>query len=80
MKKHPADESSVPMSLPDRISDDIGGAFTIGLAYIGDRLGLFSALAVAGPCSSVELAERTGLQERYVREWLRAHVASARPG
>ena len=55
---------------------DIGGAFTMALAYIGDRTGLFKALAGAGRLSSVELAIRTGLNERYVREWARAMVAS----
>jgi 2-polyprenyl-3-methyl-5-hydroxy-6-metoxy-1,4-benzoquinol methylase len=62
--------------IAERVADDLGGAFTVGLAYIGDRLGLFVALAGLGRTSSVGLAERTGLQERYVREWLNAMVAS----
>jgi 2-polyprenyl-3-methyl-5-hydroxy-6-metoxy-1,4-benzoquinol methylase len=62
--------------ITERVADDLGGAFTVGLAYIGDRLGLFAALARLGRSSSVGLAERTGLQERYVREWLNAMVAS----
>src|SRR5688572_10890172 len=37
---------------------------------IGDRLGLYDALAEAGPLTSAELARRTGTVERYVREWL----------
>jgi hypothetical protein len=62
--------------ITERVADDLGGAFTVGLAYIGDRLGLFAALAGLGRSSSVGVAQRTGLQERYVREWLNAMVAS----
>ncbi len=39
------------------------------LIHLGDRLGLYRALQGAGPLSSPELAERTGLHERWVREW-----------
>jgi SAM-dependent methyltransferase len=42
---------------------------------MGDRLGLYRALAGAGPLSSGELAARTGTAERYVREWLNAQAA-----
>ena len=59
-----------------RIVSDMGGAFTMALAYIGDRLGIYQEMRDAGPVTSEELASRTGLQERYVREWLRAMVAS----
>jgi hypothetical protein len=40
------------------------------MAGIGDRLGLFAVLAANEAQSSAELADRTGLQERYLREWL----------
>lgn len=59
----------------DRLLADLSGAMAGVLCGIGDRLGLFTALA-AGPCGSVELAERTGLDERYLREWLHC-LASA---
>ncbi len=59
-----------------RVVNDMGGAFTMALAYIGDRLGLYRALRDSGPVTSAELAARTSLDERYVREWLRAMVAS----
>jgi hypothetical protein len=62
--------------IAERVVDDVGGALTVGLAYIGVRLGLFSALAASGRTTSVDLAQRIGLAERYVREWLRAMVAS----
>lgn len=47
-------------------------AATIGtaLAVIGEQLGLYRAMAGAGPITSEELASRTGTSERYVREWL----------
>jgi 2-polyprenyl-3-methyl-5-hydroxy-6-metoxy-1,4-benzoquinol methylase len=63
-------------SLAERVAEDLGGAFTVGLAYLGDRLGLFAALAAGGPATSEEVAQRAGLHERYVREWLNAMVAS----
>lgn len=59
-----------------RVVGDMGGAFTMALGYVGDRLGLFKAMAGAGPVSSVDLARKTNLNERYVREWLRAMVAA----
>ena len=55
---------------------DVGGAFVAGLGYIGDRLGLFKALARDGAVSSSDLAGRLGLDERYVREWLKAMVSA----
>src|SRR5512146_1947012 len=45
-------------------------AATVVLAALGDRAGLFKSLAEHGPGTSGELASRTGLSERYVREWL----------
>lgn len=59
-----------------QVVKDMGGAFTMALGYIGDRTGLFKALAGAGPLSSAELARKVGLNERYVREWARAMVAA----
>src|SRR5690349_24621703 len=54
------------------------GAITTMMVHLGDRLGLYRALAAAaGPVTTDELAERTGLDERWVREWLH-NQASAR--
>jgi len=55
---------------------DLGAALTAGLVVIGDKLGLYKALAAHGPLSSVDLAQRTGTAERYVREWLAAQAAA----
>ncbi|MCA1673966.1 MAG: SAM-dependent methyltransferase, partial [Actinobacteria bacterium] len=52
------------------IVGDLGAAASAVLVRIGDRLGLYKAMAGAGPLSSAVLAERTGTTERYVREWL----------
>lgn len=54
----------------ERVVLDVGTAMRGGLMYIGDRLGIFRALADSGPVTAVELSERTGLSERYLREWL----------
>ena len=59
-----------------QLNNDIGAAMLGAMNYLGDRLGLFKAMADAGWISSNELAERTGLSERYIREWLGA-VTSA---
>ena len=48
---------------------DFGSILSGALINIGDKLGLFTAMAESGPVSPNELAERTGTTERYVREW-----------
>ncbi|WP_020098950.1 class I SAM-dependent methyltransferase [Mycobacterium sp. 360MFTsu5.1] len=53
---------------------DMGAAISAGLVLIGDRLGLYKALA-AGPLTATQLAEKTGTVERYVREWLANQAA-----
>jgi hypothetical protein len=53
-----------------RFVEDIGGAIAAPLFLIGDKLGLYRAMADAEPLTPAELAERTGCHERYVREWL----------
>jgi SAM-dependent methyltransferase len=59
-----------------QVSRDGAGAIAWPLALLGDRLGLFTALAAGEPVNSEELAERTGLAERYLREWLLAMAAA----
>jgi 2-polyprenyl-3-methyl-5-hydroxy-6-metoxy-1,4-benzoquinol methylase len=59
-----------------RVIGDAGGALILPLALVGDRLGLFTALASAGSATPGELARRTGLNERYLREWLLAMAAA----
>src|ERR687890_1941930 len=53
-----------------KVVTDFGAALSSSLVYIGQKLGLYKALAEAGPSTPAELAARTGTVERYVREWL----------
>ena len=55
---------------------DLGGAFSVPTVRIGFRLGLFDALHSGGAATAAELASRTNLAERYVREWAMAQAAS----
>src|SRR6516164_8040427 len=59
-----------------RVLADSAAAATIVLAALGDRVGLFKNMAEHGPGTSGELASRTGLSERYVREWLAGMFAA----
>ena len=54
---------------------DMGAAFSAALVVIGEKIGLYKAMAGAGPMTSTELAKKTGAAERYVREWLAAQAA-----
>ena len=63
------------MSFVFRAVDEVGATLNTALVVMGDKLGLYKALAGAGPLTPVELARRTGVSERYVREWLNAQAA-----
>jgi 2-polyprenyl-3-methyl-5-hydroxy-6-metoxy-1,4-benzoquinol methylase len=63
-------------ALTRQIGVDFGAALTVALAYIGDRLGIFKAMANGTPMTSQQLAERTRLNERYLREWAATMAAS----
>ncbi len=57
-------------ALLGRVVNDLGASLSSSLTYLGQKLGLFAALAREGPLTSTELASSTGTVERYVREWL----------
>jgi len=59
-----------------RLFGHLGGAMTSAMVYLGDHLGLYRALTAAGPLDAPALAERTGLHERWVREWLHQQGAA----
>lgn len=59
-----------------RVFDALGGAMTAAMICLGDRLGLYRALADGEPVTSALLASRTGLHERWVREWLQQQGAA----
>jgi len=54
---------------------ELGAGLNAALVIIGDKLGLYKAMAGAGPMTSAELAQKTATTERYVREWLSAQAA-----
>lgn len=60
-----------------KMLEQFSGTMTVLLAAIGDRLGLFKDLVAHGPATAAELAGRTGLNERYVREWLGGLAAAS---
>jgi len=63
-------------ALADRLFESELRTLELYTIYVGERLGLYRALVEHGPASSAELAERTGSNERYIREWLEQHAAS----
>ena len=56
---------------------DLGASVHAGMVVIGERLGLYKALA-EGPVTAAELAKKTKTDERYLREWLASQAAGAR--
>jgi SAM-dependent methyltransferase len=58
-----------------RFVQDLGATISAGNVLIGDELGLYRAMAEAGPLTPAELATYTGTAERYVREWLPGQAA-----
>ena len=62
------------MAFLNRFVGDLGATMAAGSVVVGDRLGLYRALA-GGPLRPQELAERTGTAPRYVEEWLRGQAA-----
>ena len=63
-------------SLVERLVGDVGAAMSGALVALGDHLGLFQAMKDGMPVTSDELARKTGIRERYLREWLSALAAS----
>jgi SAM-dependent methyltransferase len=59
-----------------RVAGALTGAATTAMVVVGDELGLYRALAGAGPVTPAELATKTGTHERYVREWLAQQAAA----
>jgi 2-polyprenyl-3-methyl-5-hydroxy-6-metoxy-1,4-benzoquinol methylase len=60
-----------------RAVEEVGATLNAALVVMGDKLGLYRALAGTGGLTPAELAERTGTAERYVREWLNAQAAGS---
>ena len=64
------------MQFVQKAVGDVGAVLAGSMVVIGDRLGLYRAMAGAGPVDSETLAAQTGTTERYVREWLAAQAAA----
>jgi SAM-dependent methyltransferase len=62
------------MTFVGKFVGDLGATISAGNVVVGDRLGLYRALA-EGPANAGQLAERTGTDPRYVDEWLRGQAA-----
>ncbi|WP_298874539.1 class I SAM-dependent methyltransferase [uncultured Bradyrhizobium sp.] len=63
-------------SFMGKMIGDVGAAMSASLMLLGDKLGLYKALAKGGPMDPATLAQTTGTSERYIREWLSAQAAS----
>jgi SAM-dependent methyltransferase len=63
-------------ALMGKLVGEFGGALTGALILMGDRLGLYKAMADGEPRTSAEVAKKAKLKERYVREWLSAQAAA----
>jgi SAM-dependent methyltransferase len=71
----PVDEAKLQKFM-EKMVGDLGAAMGAALVSVGDKLGLYRAMAGAGPITSADLAKKTGTDERYVREWLAAQAAA----
>ena len=71
----PAVSEEKLMEFVFRAVDEVGATLNAALVVMGDKLGLYRALADGGPQTPAELAGRTGTAERYVQEWLNAQAA-----
>ena len=69
------DEAKLEQFLGQAVTD-MGAAMNGALVAIGGQLGIWKAMADAGPLTTEEIAERAGVAERYVREWASAQAAS----
>src|SRR6185295_13731823 len=62
--------------LMGKLVGDLGATLTGALVLLGDHLGLYKAMANGTPVTPREIAKKTKLKERYVREWLSAQAAA----
>lgn len=84
MSSHTTEQGSLAGGSAPQTADEVAlrvvqsavGAAEIMAIYLGDRLGWYRALAADGPATAGELAERTGTNARYAREWLEHQAVS----
>ncbi|MBB4509604.1 class I SAM-dependent methyltransferase (plasmid) [Rhizobium johnstonii] len=63
-------------ALVGRLVGDVGAAMSGALVVLGDQVGIYKAMADGTPMSVQDLAKKTGIKERYLREWLSAQAAA----
>lgn len=63
-------------ALVGRLVGDVGAAMSGALVVLGDKVGIFKAMVDGAPMSAQQLAAKTGVRERYLREWLSAQAAA----
>lgn len=59
-----------------KVLEDITGALTVLLGFMGDQAGVYRAMAIHGPATVTTIAEKAGVDERYPLEWLSAQAAA----
>jgi SAM-dependent methyltransferase len=73
-------EVSIDMEKAKKTAEQVfgmlGGALVSAMIYLGDRLGFYREMRSAEPMTSDELAQKMGLHERWVREWLQGQAAA----
>lgn len=79
MTKQAFDEAKFA-ELQGKVMGDIGGAVGVLMSYIGDQAGVYKALEEAGPCTHETLSEKSGIDPRYLREWLSSNAAAGYVG
>ena len=72
----PVPQADATGALVERILEASIATMDLACVHIGSRLGLYEALRGTGPLTSAQVAARTGLDERYVREWLEQQVVA----
>lgn len=63
-------------AVADKVFGDMAGAMAVGLGFLGVKTGLFRAMAGKGPLTQEQVVAATGLQPRYVEEWLKGMVCA----
>ena len=63
-------------AVAEQIFRDMAGAMTAGMVYVGTRTGLFRAMQGSGPMQLEDVVRASGMQFRYVEEWLKGMTAA----
>ncbi|HEY7485748.1 MAG TPA: class I SAM-dependent methyltransferase [Streptosporangiaceae bacterium] len=74
---HDGDATARRDALAERLFQSVLQTLELGHVWLGDRLGLYAALADLGDVTPAELAKATGIAERYAREWLEQQAVAA---